>query len=68
MSGSFNELDVPPTSLVSLGCCWYERGFQKRLPLSLSAGSALLWRELPADEETGLPAYEKANGVYGKGL
>ena len=58
MSGSFNELDVPPT-LVSFAV-----GVSKASE-TVSAqfkrnGSTVKLVEIPVDEETGLPAYDKA--------
>lgn len=58
MSGSFNDLDVPPT-LVSFAVGMSEAS--KTVSAQFKrAGSKVLMAELPVDEETGLPAYEKA--------
>ncbi len=58
MSGSFNELDVPPT-LVSFAVGMSEASKTASAQFK-RAGSKVVLAELPVDEETGLPAYEKA--------
>ena len=58
MSGSFNELDVPPT-LVSFAVGMSEASKTASAQFK-RAGSKVVMAELPVDEETGLPAYEKA--------
>ncbi len=58
MSGSFNELDVPPT-LVSFAVGMSEAS--KTVSAQFKrAGSKVVMAELPVDAETGLPDYEKA--------
>ncbi len=58
MSGSFNELDVPPT-LVSFAVGVSEASKTVSAKFK-QAGSKVLMAQLPVDCETGLPEYEKA--------
>ena len=58
MSGSFNELDVPPT-LVSFAVGMSEASKTASAQFK-RAGSKVVMAELPVNEETGLPAYDKA--------
>lgn len=58
MSGSFNELDVPPT-LVSFAVGMSEAS--KTVSAQFKrAGSKVVMAPLPVNEETGMPDYEKA--------
>lgn len=58
MSGSFNELDVPPT-LVSFAVGMSEAS--KTVSVQFKrAGSKVVMAPLPVNEETGMPDYEKA--------
>ncbi len=61
MSGSFNELDVPPT-LVSfaVGMSKASKTVSARFKRS---GSKAYMIEIPVDEKSGLPEYERAMGV-----
>ena len=58
MSGSFNELDVPPT-LVSFAV-GMSKASATGSALFKRAGSTVKLLPLPVDESTGLPAYEEA--------
>ena len=58
MSGSFNDLDVPPT-LVSFAVGMSEAS--KTVSAQFKrAGSKVFMAELPVNDETGMPDYEKA--------
>lgn len=58
MSGSFNELDVPPT-LVSFAVGMVKASETASAQFK-KAGSTVKLVELPVDEETGLPKYDEA--------
>lgn len=58
MSGSFNDLDVPPT-LVSFAVGMSEASKTASSQFK-RINSTVKLLELPVDEETGLPIYDKA--------
>lgn len=58
MSGSFNDLDVPPT-LVSFAVGMSEASKTTSAQFKRS-GSKVMMLEIPVDEETGMPDYERA--------
>ena len=58
MSGSFNELDVPPT-LVSFAVGMTEAS-KTGSALFSKAGSKVVMLDIPVNEESGLPEYDKA--------
>ncbi len=58
MSGSFNDLDVPPT-LVSFAVGVSEASKTVSAQFK-QAGSRVIMAKLPVDEETGMPEYENA--------
>ena len=61
MSGSFNELDVPPT-LVSFAVGMSKASKTVSAKFKRS-GSKAYMIEIPVDEKSGLPEYERAMGV-----
>ncbi len=62
MSGSFENLDVPPT-LVSFAVAMTKASKTKSAALQ-KAGSALVWFPLPETEGSMLPDWEKIPGYY----
>lgn len=64
MSGSFNELDVPPT-LVSFAVGMSEAS-KTASAIFKKAGSTVKLAPIPVDSETGLPDYDKAMALMVK--